>query len=118
MMPKRIPITAAKHLAQEFDLKQVILFAWDGKQQHCVTYGASIEDCDQAAQGGNRLKAHLGWPESLMAEPSRVKKLKGLLDEIWNQLYVENDTVNPNKEWDSDTLAEVAAIVARHKPKP
>jgi hypothetical protein len=75
-MPARIPIKAAKDVANIYKCRQVILMAWDGERTHCVTYGKTVEDCDQAARGGNRIKVALGWPESLMDEPSRVKKLK------------------------------------------
>jgi hypothetical protein len=80
-MPKRIPIAAAKRIATDHDLRQVILVAWDGKLMHVVTYGKSVEDCDQAAQGGNRVKAALGWPEILCREePSRVMKIRAALN--------------------------------------
>lgn len=49
-MPKRISIKAAKQLAKDLGLNQVILLAWDGELTHIVTYGESAEDCDQAAQ--------------------------------------------------------------------
>lgn len=76
-MPKRIPIAAAKRIAKDHDCRQVILCAWDGELVHVVTYGRSIEDCDQAAQGGDLVKAALGWPESLQGDlPSRVAKWK------------------------------------------
>ncbi|SIO37222.1 hypothetical protein SAMN05444166_4175 [Singulisphaera sp. GP187] len=76
-MPNRIPILAASDIAKAHGCSQVIVLAWDGKKTHVVTYGESVEDCDQAAQGGNRVKVALGWPESLCnEEPSRVKKLK------------------------------------------
>ena len=81
-MPKRIPIEAARRIAKEYDCRQVIIVAWDGKLTHCVTFGKSITDCDQAAQGGNRIKKALGWPESLRAEPSRVKALKARINEL------------------------------------
>lgn len=81
-MPAKIPIAAAKTVANEYACRQVILMAWDGEHTHCVTYGKTVEDCDQAAQGGNRIKAALGWPESLMAEPSRVKKLKARIAQL------------------------------------
>lgn len=71
-----IPIETAKRVAQDHDCKQVILVAWDGKETHVVTYGDTLEACDQAAQGGNRVKSALGWPGSLNAEPSRVTTLK------------------------------------------
>jgi hypothetical protein len=81
MSSVRIPIAAAKRIAKDHDLRQVILVAWDGKLMHVVTYGKSVEDCDQAAEGGNRIKKGLGWPEMLCKEePSRVKKLQSALN--------------------------------------
>lgn len=81
-MPKRIPISAAKAVATEQGCSQVIICAWDGRRTHVVTYGASVEDCDQAAQGGDRIKAALGWPEHLKATPSRVKALQRQVEEL------------------------------------
>jgi len=49
-MPKRIPITTAKRVAQEHDLKQVLLIGWDGERVHVVTYGKTKADCDAAAK--------------------------------------------------------------------
>ena len=74
-MPKRIPISAAKGLAQKFGLRQVILVALDEENiAHVVTYGKSLEDCRLAAEGGNNLKRHMGWPEELCsAVPRRIK---------------------------------------------
>src|ERR1043166_9750175 len=89
-MPKRIPISAAKQVAKEQGCRQVIIMAWDGETTHCVTYGTTVEDCDQAAQGGNKIKKALGWPESLMAEPSRVKALKARIKELEAQLHAPN----------------------------
>jgi hypothetical protein len=80
-MPKRIPIRVAKEICKSQKCKQVIVFAHDGVLTHCVTYGKTVEDCDQAAQAGNRLKKSLGFPE-VDAEPSRVKKLKQKVKEL------------------------------------
>jgi hypothetical protein len=77
-MPDRLPIQDAKEIAHKRGLRQVILLAWDGERSHVVTYGKSIEDCDQAAQGGEKLKKVLGWP-NWEAQPSRVKKLSEAL---------------------------------------
>lgn len=85
-MPKRIPISAAKKFCKENDCREVIILAWDGELTHVLTYGKTIEDCDRAAQAGNRLKTALGWPESLTAEPSRVKKLKARIAELEAEL--------------------------------
>jgi hypothetical protein len=77
---KRIPICAAKDIGNTYGCDQVLVFAWSRKTglQHVVTWGRTVEDCDQIAQGGNHLKrVILGWPESeSCAEPNRVKKLK------------------------------------------
>ena len=82
-MNKRIPIRAAKDLAKEFNLDQVILVAYERDAQkhehmtHVVTYGKTRLDCDQAAQGGNMVKKALGWPEKFCnTKPSRILKLE------------------------------------------
>ena len=78
-MPDRLPIQDAKEIAHRRGLRQVILLAWDGERSHVVTYGKSVEDCDQAAQGGEKMKKLMGWP-NWEAEPSRVKKLRAALE--------------------------------------
>jgi hypothetical protein len=81
-MPRRIPIRALRKLAKEQGLRQVILLAWDGARTQVVTYGETVEDCDQAAQGGERMKAAMGWPETLNALPSRVKSLQAKVNRL------------------------------------
>jgi len=74
-MPKRIPIKAAKDVAKQYDLLQVILLAWDGEQTHVVTYGTTLKDCGQAAIGGNKIKRWMNWPEELcQTKPARIRK--------------------------------------------
>ena len=43
-----------------------------------LLHGANhLDDCDNAAQGGNAIKKLLGWPEELCnAVPNRTKKRK------------------------------------------
>ena len=81
-MPKRLPIKALKDLAKAQGLSHVILFAFDGERNHVVTYGQTVEECSQAADFGNTLKKVLGWPESLMAQPPRVKRLEQKVKEL------------------------------------
>lgn len=71
----RIPVKAAKEIAQQYDCRQVILLAWDGSYTHVVTYGKTADDCSQAADGGNMLKQKWGWPEC-NDQPSRVQRLE------------------------------------------
>lgn len=49
-MPKRIPIAAAKVVAEKYALKQVLLIGFDGERAHVVTYGVTKADCEAAAQ--------------------------------------------------------------------
>lgn len=72
----RIPIKAAKEIANKFGFTHIIIFAYNPDLQHITTYGKSVEACDEAAVFGNKIKDFLEWPESLRAEPSRVRKLK------------------------------------------
>lgn len=82
---KKIPVKIAKQVALDTDSRQVILLTWDGKTTHVVTYGKTIDDCSQAADGGNMIKELLGWPKC-NDQPSRVKKLEGRVRELEAQL--------------------------------
>ena len=85
-MSKRIPINAAKEFCVKQKCTQVIIAAWDGECTHIITYGKSLEDCAQAAEGGNKIKAALGWPKDLEAEPRRVQVLKDKVKELEERL--------------------------------
>jgi hypothetical protein len=75
---KRIPITAAKQIADTYGYTQVIIHAYDGEQSgvQCVaTYGKTVDDCNNAANGGNHIKKLLGWsPHLCNTLPRRRKK--------------------------------------------
>lgn len=86
---KSIPIKEAKNLAKEYDLTHVIIYCFDQNNniQHVVTYGKSLDQCDQAAKLGNMMKEGLGFPKSLCKdEPSRVEKLKSELSILHDHL--------------------------------
>lgn len=72
----RIPIKALKELSKKYKLTHVIVLAHSIEEDHVATYGTTVHHCSQAADFGNRLKDVLGWPKSLHAQPSRVKKLQ------------------------------------------
>jgi hypothetical protein len=80
----RIPIKALKEFAQRYGLVKIIVFAHDqdNKTDHIATYGKTIEDSSQAADFGNLLKDFLDWPESLHAQPSRVRRLQARIKEL------------------------------------
>jgi len=73
---KRIPIKAAKEFAKNFEKDQVIILTWDKKTNSTwvTTYGKSLKDCEQAANGGNEIKRLLKWPENKCNDiPNRIK---------------------------------------------
>jgi hypothetical protein len=77
MNVKRIPISACKAISKKYGQSQVVLVTFDktNNRQHVVTYGQSVQDCKQAALGGNFVKKALGWPDNLChAKPARLKR--------------------------------------------
>ena len=81
-----IPIKALKELSRKYGYDHIIMFATKGKMQYVATYGRTIEECDEAAQFGDKMKDGLGWPESLHAAPSRVRALQKRVKELEAQL--------------------------------
>lgn len=74
---KRLPITAARNIAEQYDQDQVILVTWDAVDglMHVVTYGKTIKGCADAAAGGNLVKRALGFPESKCnTKPRRLRQ--------------------------------------------
>lgn len=74
----RIPIKSLKQIGNDHNQDIVIVFAVDsdGETTHIATWGRSNDDCSRAADWGNRMKDKLGWPETLHAQPSRVRNLQ------------------------------------------
>lgn len=91
----KITIGDARALARSKKMRQVIILGWNGKESSVTTYGETVEDCAQAADGGNLVKRALGWPESLCAaEPSRVRKLNARIKELEKQLADSRGSLN------------------------
>jgi len=66
---KRIPIKAAKEVAEKYGYDQVIIIArkvgeaHEAHGEHCTTYGIDRKHCDAAARIGDFLKHKvMGWP--------------------------------------------------------
>lgn len=59
---KQVPIAAAKRISEQYDKDQVIIICWDKKfsRTHITTYGATKEECRQAAKGGTVIARCLG----------------------------------------------------------
>lgn len=86
---KRIPIDAVKQIGQNYGYNQVIVISWDKETgiTSVATWGKTLEDCDQAASGGNLIKSKiLNWKKELcQCEPSRVIKLKNEISALKKQ---------------------------------
>lgn len=86
---KPIPIAAARDISTRYLKDQVIVVAWDAAhgKEHVTTYGATKEQCRQAALGGDKVKKALGWsaPEEPAAPVvplgTRIKQLEIALEE-------------------------------------
>lgn len=87
-MMSRIHIKSLKELADKSGQDIVIVFAVDsdGETTHVATWGRSVDECSRAADWGNRMKDKLGWPKSLNAQPSRVRRLQARVKELETQL--------------------------------
>ena len=91
---KRIPISAVQDIAKKYGYTQVIVHGYDGETgSQCVaTYGVSLTDCANAAEGGNVLKKLLGFPDELcQAKPKRVAKktAKQIFDDNCDQQIID-----------------------------
>lgn len=73
---KDIPIEVAQEIAEKFHKNQVIILAWDKNfgKCHVSTFGKSQIDARQAAEGGNRLKKAIGWPDKQCRDKPRRKE--------------------------------------------
>lgn len=76
---KRIPISAAKEIGNKYDKDQVILVTFNKKigDTWVTTWGRTVDECAQAAEGGNFVKEALGWPNELTEDKAtRQRKQK------------------------------------------
>lgn len=64
---EKLPIEVAENISRIWGQSQVVVVTFDKTRgtTHVVTFGKSLEESVQAAEGGNRVKKALGWPEEL-----------------------------------------------------
>lgn len=78
---KRIPIAAAKRIADQYGYDQVVIIARkvgecpDVHGEHVTTYGVTAEHCASAALQAKALKRFMGWPEE--SSPDQVAMFSG-----------------------------------------
>ncbi|MDD5551233.1 MAG: hypothetical protein PHS34_08240 [Candidatus Omnitrophica bacterium] len=75
MIKKDIPIKMAENISKESGYPEIVIFGYDPLtgRQHVTTYGQSKEQCKDAANAGNNLKKHLGWPDNLCHAKPNLK---------------------------------------------
>ncbi len=97
----KIPIHDLKEFSKKYKLSHIIVFAF-GKDniQYMASYGDTTEACSQAADFSNKLKTAAGWPESLHAQPSTVKKLKDRILELEAELDKYSDIEEYNEQFE------------------
>lgn len=64
MKPKRIPIKAAKEIAEKYNYEQVLIYArrtGDGGLEHMTTYGINKVHCGIAARMASVLQEFMQW---------------------------------------------------------
>lgn len=73
-MSCKLPVKMAEKIAKEYDLRQVVVIAFDGELQHCVTYGRTTAECEMAAIAGKF------WDKILrLDDPARQQKIREIL---------------------------------------
>lgn len=103
---KRIPISRAEDFAKLTNMKQVIIFGWDGNETHIVTWGDSIEACQQAATGANHIKKMWDWPSDTIVESAAVAKLRARIAELENNLAEAKERAEPK----ADEVSEFSIV--------
>ena len=66
MTGKRVPIAAAKRLAQQYGYEQVVVLAINPEKSWITTYGKNREKCDEAGKYGNAIGRWLDGELSLV----------------------------------------------------
>lgn len=123
MTAGKLPIKAAAAVASAYDLEQVLLIGWDGKQVHVVTYGTTPENCKAAAKaqdfwlGRIREFSFRDEPDriALTARVSRlleaVEGAEKALEKLQRAAWHKNDYY---EDWcDADVLATAALATLR-----
>ena len=77
-----IPISDAVTLGEKHQLRQVIIFGWDGRETFVTTWGGSDWDSAGAAGAANRIKDQWDWPANTIVEGERVQKLYNRIAEL------------------------------------
>lgn len=115
----KLPIKAAKALAEDHNLDTVLILGSSPGGTVCTTYGRTVEHCDWVAQLGSQVKRGLGWPDNLVnIDPARVKKLKKQVTELERQLAEEKSfvaTMEENRQLNSEHANQLVEKISAHR---
>lgn len=113
--PGKLPVSAAKQVADRHDLRQCLLIGWDGEQVHVVTYGKTKRDCENAARAQEfwtgkirefSFRGHYGLFGYLPPTDADAERVARAFDpSLWERL---------DRDINGGTLRN-AAILARNK---
>lgn len=77
-----VPIEDAEALARKYNLRQILIFSFDGKNTGISTWGTDAFDAATAADGANIMKRRWGWPENTIAVSAKVQALYNRIEEL------------------------------------
>ena len=98
---KKLPIKAAKDFAHLWNQDQVIIMTWNKTTgiTHVVTYGKTVEDCKQAALGGNLIKKAIGFPAELCNSKPRRQLIQDKCEHTWVSSLTPKEIERMQKEY-------------------
>ena len=107
-----ITIKDTKKIREKLKLTHIVIFGIsEGGKQHVSTHGKTKTDAIQAAEAGNKLKAHLGWPEN-MCNSKPLERICGNCS-FWRYDEIGRETRIP-ENWPGKCHLE-PYIIKRHE---
>lgn len=112
---KPIPISVAKHIAEEYGYDQVVVYARRCGEsdtphgEHLTTYGRTVAHCDIAARMGDSMKRMMGWNSQrdqwVEREAIKLHIERDMTGRFWEALSAEEREryrEEAGREWDQD----------------
>ena len=120
---KKIPVKAAKAIAEKYGYHQVVVIArcvGDNGGEHVTTYGTSRTHCDIAARIGDFLKFKvMGWLRTVTPEepPLYAPAKKDGIEYCVSVRYLSTDGTVKTVTWEEWRNAkDVATVQVRDEP--
>jgi hypothetical protein len=117
-VPEKLPVERLQEFAKAHDLRQVIVFAWDGILSHIVTWGDTAEVSDAAAEAANRIKKVMGWPSATIVESTKVDALRAELNTALLNNKTQSETIRIQTNRITDLTDELRKSVENRSTEP